>query len=412
MEGGEPFFAPERVASPIRIPGGGSTVPRLVLRAAVCVLCLVALDRWIAPSFAPPSAYLHSYRLPSTAPTAALADYANAIDLAARVPDRARIAVFLGASPTYGHRIKDAANTFPYAYASAAASAGTPVTAFNVAANGEFVGDFFVLAKRLAADADIVFVQLTYHTFAPSARAGQRIRYPELPGVLGVSLTAREAGLLGLQATDGGVSRAPASAVGDALGRWWTLWRERDLLDRRLFGGSPRDALSRFVARMTGGPSPTPAATTTTVLPADTASDAFASFDDLDPGARMVAIARYAEDSSFTIDAADSEVVLLDGLAADLAAAHKKAVFYLGPLNEDVIDSYRLIDPARYRANVDLLRRTVERHGYSLIDHNLEKDRLPAAAFADISHTTDAGGAQFGAMLLRDTLPYLRSATP
>lgn len=408
----EPFFAPSRADQAGRVPNRRFRVRRLIIRVVVCVLALVALDRIITPYFAPPAAYLEDYRLPRTAPTAVLADYVGAIDLAARVPDHAPIAVFLGASPTFGHRIQDARNTFPYAYAAASASAGIPVTAFNLASNGQFVGDYYVLAKRLAADADIVFVQLTYHTFSSTARGGLHVRYPELPQVLGVSLTAEEAGLLGLQAGEVPASTPVASAaLGGVLSRWWTLWRERDLIDRRLFGGSPRDALAAFVARATGTATASVAASVTT-LPDDAANDGFASFDALDPGQQMVVLARYAEDSSFTIDPADGELVLLDRLAAELASAHKKAVFYMGPLNQEVITFYQLIDPAQYKRNVDLLRATVAKHGYTLIDHNTDASALPRADFADISHTTDAGGAAFGSLLFTDTSAYLRAVAP
>jgi len=408
----EPFFAPSRADQAGRTERPGFSLRRLIVRVVVCVLALAVLDRLIAPSFAPPAAYLHAYRLPRVAPTTALADYVGAIDLAARAVDHPPIAIFLGASPTYGHRIKDSRNTFPYAYASAAASAGVHVTAFNLAANGDFVGDYFVLSKRLTADADIVFVQLTYHTFSPVARQGLGIRYPELPAVLGVSLTPTEAALLGEKANDtAAASSAAPPAFGGFLSRWWTLWRERDLIDRRLFGGSPRDALARAVARVTGSAGAS-ATTSATILPEDDAEDGFASFDSLSPGKQMVVLARYAEQSSFTVDPTDSEVVLLDRLASDLAAAHKKAVFYMGPLNQEVIDFYQLIDPAQYRSNMAILRATVERHGFRLIDHNTDKAALPRADFADISHTTDAGGAAFGALLLKDTLPYLRQVTP
>ncbi|HEY5506123.1 MAG TPA: hypothetical protein VIK83_01415, partial [Coriobacteriia bacterium] len=317
-----------------------------------------------------------------------------------------------GASPAYGHRIKDAANTFPYAYQSAATSAGIHVQAFNVAANGQFVGDYLVLEKRLLPDADIVFVQLTYHTFSPAGRTGLRIRYPELPMVLGVGLTPADASLLGLSPSgDASAGVQTPVALDGALTRWWTLWRERGLIDRRMFGGSPRAAIGGVFDKLTGTQAASRPASVTT-LPADAADDGFASFDTLDPGAQMVVVARYAEASSFTIDPADSEVVALDRLAADIAAAHKKAVFYMGPLNRSVVDSFQLIDPAQYARNIGLLRGTVGRHGFPLIDHNTGSGALPGADFADISHTTDAGGSAFGQLLFKDTLSYLRSAAP
>ena len=399
------FFAPDRDKGAGLLRGGRVSLPRLCVRVAVCVAALVALDFAIAPSFAPPAAYLAAYRLPRTAPTASIADFAAAIDLTARSPARPPIAVFLGASPTYGHRIKDASNTFPCAFETAAAASGRPFTAFNLATNGQLVGDYLVLAKRFASDADVVFVQLTYHTFSP-ALGRLRIRYPELPAALGVPVSAADSALLGQPVRPGGSWTPGASSPIDAvLGRWWTLWRERDVVDRRLFGGPPRQALAALVAsRAQTASSSDP---TTTLLPDDAADDGFASFDDLEPGARMVIVARYAKDSSFTVSPSDDQVRLLDALARDLAVQHKKAVFFLSPMNRDVIDSYELIDPTQYAANVRTLRSVVEPLGFPFIDLNTDVERIPASDFADISHTNDAGGALVGRLLWSATGPYL-----
>jgi hypothetical protein len=49
------------------------------------------------------------------------------------------------------------------------------------------------------------------------------------------------------------------------------------------------------------------------------------------------------------------------------------------------------------------------RHGFPLIDHNLSGAALRREDFADISHTTGAGGRRFGRMLFRDTRELLRA---
>lgn len=404
------FFAPDRDKDHRPRFGGRVAPARLVLRLAVCVAALAALDLAIAPSFDPPATYMTAYRLPRTAPTASIADYANAIDLAARSAQRRPIAVFLGASPTYGQRISSARDTFPAAFAAASEASGTPFQAFNLATNGQLVGDYLVLARRFSRDADVMFVQLTYHTFSP-AQGRLRIRYPELPGVLGVPLSDAEGALLGLPARTGG-SGMPgvASSIDGPLGRWWTLWRERDVIDRRLFGGSPRQTLQAMLAPRTAATSTAEA--TFTVLPDDAANEGSASFDSLDPGARIVAIARYAEDSSFTISASDDQVRLLDELARTLASEGKRAVFFVSPMNRDVIDSYGLIDPAQYAGNVGILRAVVTSHGLRFIDLNTEGEHMPEADFADISHTNDVGGALVGRLLWDLTASYIATVTP
>ncbi|MDO8963367.1 MAG: hypothetical protein Q7W30_02625 [Coriobacteriia bacterium] len=412
------FFAPDHAEGTYLAFGGRVTVPRLLLRALVCLVALVLLDRLIAPTLAPPSAFLDSYRLPRTAPTAALASYADAIDRTASASDRPPVAIFLGASPTWGHRIRDRRATYPYAYASAAASAGVAVRPFNLASNGQFVGDYYLIAKRLAPDADIVFVQLTYHTFSPTAREGRHVRYPELPQVLGIGLSADEARMLALTAgaTAPGAGPAPAppsrlAFVDGALSRYWLLWRERDTIDTRLFGGHPQRAVADAVDRLRGAGAPsTPVSTT--VLPDDAADEAFASFETLDPARQMVAIAQYAEDSAFTIDAKEGEVVVLDRLAALLAADGVKAVFYIAPLNRSIVDEYGLIDPKQYAANTAVLRGVVEARGATFIDYNSGPVAVPGTEFADISHTTDAGGRIVGALLYRDTASLLAGVTP
>jgi hypothetical protein len=328
------FFAPEGSEIPISRTGARLGIRRLAVRLAVLCLALVAIDALVARLMPSQSVYRHAYRLPVSAPTSALADYVAAIDLVSH-ESTGPVAVFLGASPTYGHRIKSAADTFPYAFAAAAASEGVRVQAFNLGLNGAYVGDEESLARAVADAADVVFVQLTYHTFAK--RTGAALRYPEIPSLLGVASPDVAATRL----RTGPVEQAWSGSAASWLGQYWRLWRYRDVIDRRIFGGTPRSALGAAASRsLDGGTSDS-----YTMLPRDAADDGFASFDELDPGAQMVVVARYAEESSFSITPTSPEVANLDRLADFLAARHKRAVFFMGPLNWDVISDYELIDP-------------------------------------------------------------------
>ncbi len=396
------FFAPERTEGVYLSFGGRVTWPRLLLRAVVFVAALLLVDAAVGTSLPPPAVYGRDYRLPRNLPTASLPAYASAIDAAGQSSAAGPVVLFLGASPTWGHRIAESRDTFPYAFRSAAASSGVQLRSFNLACNGQFTGDEYVIARRLADDADVVFVELTYHTFNPKARSGRVIRYAELPRLLGVQLAPRDSRLLGLESRN---APGPLSAAEASLGRRWLLWRERDALDRRLVGGRPRDSLATAVERTLGTKKRSGAESA--IETADAVDDGFAAFDALDPARQMTVIARYAESSSFEISRGDPEVVLLGRLAGMLAAKGKKAVFYMTPLNRRLLEEYELIDAKQYARNVRVLRDAVETSGFDLLDYNVGPDVVPARDFADISHTTDAGGRMVGALLFRDTAGYL-----
>lgn len=398
--GASGYFSPKAEEANYFAFGGRVGLPRLLLRIAIAVALLFAVDAAVAKTMAPKSTYLRAYRLPRELPTASLADYVDAIDQTALTRGGTPVVTFLGASPTYGYRIKDSANTYPYAFQSSAAASGWPSNTFNLATNGQFVADEYVLGTRLADDSDVVFVQLTYHTFNPSARSGAVIRYRELPQLLSVPLTEPAAGMLGVKP-----SAAPkATSAADALvGRYWLLWRERDALDKRFFGGKPQTVLDRATAPARAGGS------VVTSLPGEDApvDDGFASFDALEPGQQMIAIERYAENSRFVINPADTDVRFLGLLADELKAKGKRAVFFMAPMNRQLVDEYQLIDPAQYAANVAVLKAEVAKDGFPFLDYNTGPDVLPRGLFADISHTTDEGGKRVGGLLWRDTREYV-----
>ncbi len=77
----------------------------------------------------------------------------------------------------------------------------------------------------------------------------------------------------------------------------------------------------------------------------------------------MIVVSRFAETASFNLSPEDSEVRFLTLLAQDLAARGKKAVFFIGPLNRQLIADYELIDPTQYAANVAILRAPIEARG-------------------------------------------------
>jgi hypothetical protein len=392
------FFSPDGREHRYFGFGGRVTWPRLLLRLAIALAVLAAIDVAVAHTLTPSAAYEHDYRLPRTLPTSQLRDFADSIHAASISHTGGPIVTFVGASPTWGYRIANPANTFPAAFSAAGKAAGWENRTYNLASDGQFLGDEYFMAKGVSADAGIVFVQLTYHTFNPKARGGQLVRYPEIPQLLRLDISPAEAALLGVRPT---ASTHAASRADAFLSRYWLLWRERDALDRRLFGGKPQDLLAHPLAQ----------ASTLTSLP-DDAEGSSVAFDKLDPVKRMFALTRYAETSSFRISPNDSDVRFLRLLAEMLHARGKKAVFFVSPLNRAVIENYNLIDPKQYAGNVGVLRGIVQSEGFPFLDYNTGPTKLPARDFADISHTTDAGGKAFGALLYRDTWRYLGAKQP
>ncbi len=396
------FFAPDAIAEPVGTRTGRQ-LPwwRLALRFALLAAMLWAVDSVVARTLQPDATYANAYRLPETLPTASISDYFEAIHSSSLNTKGGPIVAFVGASPTWGHRIKDSANTYPYAFQAAASRGGWPNRTFNLASNGQFMSDEYFIARKAAEDSDVVFVQLTYHTFNPASREGAVMRYPELPKMLGLSLDTTAAAYLGVKPS---AVAEQTSRIDAFVGKHWLLWKERDSLDRRLFGGKPQELLA---GRAPSAPVPTELASDTAPL-----DDGFAAFEQLEPGQQMIVISRYAETASFTVSPSDSDVRFLALLAQDLAARGKKAVFFVGPLNRRLVEDYQLIDPAQYAANIAALRAPIEAAGFRLLDYNTGPDVLPIEYFADISHTNDEGGKAVGALLWRDTREYVRAGRP
>ncbi len=367
------------------------SLPRLVLRLVVLLAVLVAFDVWVGRS-ASARGYDGAYRLPLELPTAALPGYVHALD------GQSQRALFLGASPTWGYRIRDPRHTYPYSYASAAASAGVEIEAANLAANGQLLGDQYLLAKALVRRGDVVFVQLTYHMFDPTYERGRQVRYPEIASLPGVGVSASEAKLLGVPEQ---AAPAAGSAVSRVLFDRWAAYRERSAIASRLFGGVPEQRLRDAWVRRTGGKVEPEARA---VMP----EDEFASFDSLDPEKQMIVIADYADNSAFDVRATEPQMRTLRLLAQLLRDRGAKAVFYIAPLNRDIIDYYALIEREQYLANTKRISAVVRGAGFPFVDYNAAETPLfPAEYFADIDHTTDAGGRAVGERLWRDTAAYV-----
>jgi lysophospholipase L1-like esterase len=84
-------------------------------------------------------------------------------------------------------------------------------------------------------------------------------------------------------------------------------------------------------------------------------------------------------------------------------------VFFLSPLDMEILEGFGVLDRKQYNANSAAIRAVVERHGLTFVDWNQPKLTLPSSAFADMTHTTDAGSALFAKRLYKKLAPLLRS---
>ncbi len=371
------------------------TLGRLIVRLVTMAVALVLIDLLVGHYLGPDQNYDADWRLPRTQSMSALPGYVAHIEALRRDTRRPRV-LFLGSSPTWGEMNSDRHHTYSAAFARTARSAGVDARVYNLGADGALVADQYFIADRLAGHADLLGIQLTYHTFNPAARIDGTERFAELPRILGDPVSSPVASALGIDRTP------PLNLSGEvdrALDRRWLLFRDRNELATRLFGRPFRDELySRWQKLVGSGPKQLPL---TPSLPKNTA------FDRLDPARQTEIVERYADFASFHIRRGDSELRMLDLLCAELERRHAHAVFFISPLNVAALESFGVFDHRLYSANVAIIRAVVERHGLTLIDWNRPSKELPAALFADVTHTTDHGSAVFARRLYRALAPLL-----
>jgi len=371
------------------------TPARLLVRLVTMVAALVLIDLFVAHYLRPGQSYDADWRLPRTQSMSALPGYVDHIDGLRRDEKRPRV-LFLGASPTWGEMNSNRYHTYAAAFSRASHAAGSDARVYNLGADGALVADQYFIADRLAGHADLLGIQLTYHTFNPKARVDGAARFSELPRMLGEPVSAQIAKALGIDRTppfnlSGNVNRI--------LDHHWLLFREHDELAARLFGRPLRAELYARWRRLVGsGQKSLPLAPS---LPKNT------RFDQLDPARQTEIVERYADFANFQIRRGDSELRMLDLLCARLERRHTNAVFFMSPLNIGALEGFGVFDHRRYSANVAIIRAVVERHGLTFVDWNQPGKELPSALFADATHTTDQGSAVFARRLYRALAPLL-----
>jgi lysophospholipase L1-like esterase len=359
------------------------------------VLALMAIDVLVAGYLRPSQHYDSNWRLPRTQSMSALPGYVDHIE-SLRRDARRPVVLFLGASPTWGEMNRDRHHTYAADFARIAHAAGVEARVYNLGADGTLVSDQYFIADSLDGHADLLSIQLTYHTFNPKARIDGAERFPELPRILGQPVSSQVADLLGIDPTP---PFNLSGTVDRLLNRHWLLFREHDELAARLFGQPIRDELYDRWQDLTGSAPQQP--------PLAPSLRRNVGFDQLDPARQTEIVERYADLAHYRIRRDDSELRMLDLLCARLEHSYARAVFFMSPLNIGALEDFQVFDRRLYDANVAVIRAVVEKHGLAFIDWNQPRTELPSALFADATHTTDAGSAVFARRLYRALAPQL-----
>jgi hypothetical protein len=233
---------------------------------------------------------------------------------------------------------------------------------------------------------EVVFCEIFYRFLNPRS-VDQN--YPELPGLVEVSLSKDEQYILCL--SRGSLLQYRAEAE---LRQAVPLYRERDMLNLLWLGQSPGPALLSATRRLAGrdGTSDTRPKT----LP----------FERL-PAAEQRQIVAYNQDlyrvGMLTKD--NVHLLFLRRIARLIRAHDKRGVAFSPPLNRAFLDEYHLLDWEEYRRNMARVRDLCEQEGLCFVDCNEGPERLdlPGGCFHDAAHTLDAGAQQTGEHLFHLT---------
>lgn len=357
------------------------------------LLTLVLVDLWVLQALLPQlrSDFGPEYRLPDGQEMAWLPFYLSAV-----AENPAPSLVFIGSSPTYGIRISDPAQTFPVATLKALQKQGQAKdwVSVNLSAKGFLLSDQYFLLKKALPMGEAFVIQLNYHTFSPSLLKGTRMRHPELPEKLGVTVSEQEAALLGLRPS----SPLPLNAwLRQGLSRFWAFYRSKELLAAHWLGHTPEGWVFAQYEKAMG-------------LQAGE-MEGETPFLDLKPTQQMMMLKRYGQNAGFDLRPDNSELQMLKATVALLKQAGKPVLFVMGPLNVEALDAYEALDWKKYQAVLKPIRATIEAGGFQLLDIN-PGAALPADQFFDITHTLNAGGTAFGIRIAVGLAPLLRGVSP
>ncbi len=348
------------------------------------------------------AAFNAAYRFPPSQEYIYLPELVSHIKSQKKKEPQKKLIVFSGSSPTYGHKIQNPENTYPFPFEKMLKQnlrGQKNIQVFNTASDGQLVSDQYYVVRSLIHKADFFYIQLNYHTFNPETLREVSIRHKEMPEKLGVKVTEKEAGLLNRRTTPVISLNVPLQNMLKKVSR---LYRERETLPFLLFGGKPEDMIYEKYANWRGEkPAQNNEGLLSQTLP----------FSQLSPQKQLVIVKRYSERCHFKLKDAEtnSELFFLKRMVRLLKKYKKPAVFFITPLNGDALDAYEMMNWKEYQENMQKISGIITEAELLFLDMN-RKHRYSENLFFDISHTLDVGGKIVGKDLFGDTKTYLEKA--
>lgn len=301
--------------------------------------------------------------------------------------DTVRIAV-VGDSVIQGIAV-ERDGTLPAQWDALYAAEKAPVDVFNFGISAAHAEDLYpvvaTIANRRAADMVVVYFDYPFYEDVETPYSG---RYPELwdPDVVGGFAPHADEPLVDPSRAVVG-TLAPDARIGAAVGRVWSLYGQREYINAVLFDGTPSGWLKYHVNFQYGRFS---------FLPQwiKLRPDQF----DADNLAAMWQTTRLTEENI--------QLTYLRFAVEKAAAEDLPLVLVWGPVNDEVVAEYDLVDPDDYEANRELVRSIVERNGGTFVD--MAKG-FPQEDLADSVHPFKSGYTFMAHRLATELAPQIEA---
>jgi hypothetical protein len=257
---------------------------------------------------------------------------------------------------------------------------GGRITGVALTVPGARPADYLFLARRFEGlPVRGIFITLNYETFSPPQLAVS-LRYRTVPRAL-----ARVDGVDVLAQVLSRRERFEAR-FGGGVGSIWATFRHRAVLTHALLGGEPRawmrGAYLRSAAAMRG-----------TYVAVDPAR----SWRAMEYGAAELAHFKRMYDFDY-VDPDAYNVRLLRLLCRTLHETKREVVFYVTPINGEMIDEQEMMRREWFEQNVAFLQNIPRSFGFETQDLSA---LVPGEEFIDAHHMLPAGNARLTERLLK-----------
>lgn len=320
-----------------------------------------------------------NYRLPRNSPGENIApsiDYIRAVD------KDELVIVFTGDSVVSGVNIKENRFTIPYQFRDLL---NKKAKVYNLAISGSRLADQYLVIKSVVDSADIVFFNIHYQFFNSKWKPIEHEGLVNLRGVTDADI--EKLGLVNKKE-----KRVLFFLRHSSLGQW-TLLRNRQKINQKLFGGSPTEyiktkySLKQWEKIKKGH------------------AWEYQAFPEFSDTRKRKIIKNHKK--NFDIGSIEEDNVNL-AYAKKISelAENSDAVFiaYMNPINPDLLDELEIAED-EYKANVRLIRSILEEGNVYFLDYNFrEAQAVSPANYHDADHFVKEGAAEFAMILYDDAV--------